>query len=187
MTRHKNWYGEIGALGEGVARNCEPLRKLGAFFEIAGAHLLETSIVGAPVDVELVAKHVLDLRREYMCKVVRRLVVIPRFALVVWLTSAFVGLVKSIYSGLRDARSFAQVSLDRLVHADQELVALVAHPRDEDMQTIGFELPIARRRVALVIDRLYDYFQRPVIPMARRGIRRRCYERQRGNRKGWLF
>ena len=55
------------------------------------------------------------------------------------------------------------------------------------MQTVGFELPIARRPVTLVVDRLYDYFQRPVIPMARRGIRRRCYERQRGNRKGWLF
>ena len=73
------------------------------------------------------------------------------------------------------------------MHADKELVALVAHLRDEDMQTIGFELPIARRRVTLVVDRLYDYFQRLVIVMMSPGIRRRRYERQRGSRKGCLF
>jgi hypothetical protein len=55
------------------------------------------------------------------------------------------------------------------------------------MQAIGFELPIARRPVTLVVDRLDDYFQRPVIPMMRPGICRRRYERQRGGRKGCLF
>jgi len=35
------------------------------------------------------------------------------------------------------------------------------------MQTIRFELPIAHRSIALVVDRLDDYFQRPVIPMMR--------------------
>jgi hypothetical protein len=29
------------------------------------------------------------------------------------------------------------------------------------MQTIGLELPIARRRVSLVVDHFDDYFQRP--------------------------
>jgi hypothetical protein len=54
------------------------------------------------------------------------------------------------------------------------------------MQTVGFELPIARRPVTLVVDRLYDYFQRPVIRMVRPGIRRHRYERQRGGRKSCL-
>jgi hypothetical protein len=51
-----------------------------------------------------------------------------------------------------------QIRLDRLVHAEQELVALIAHHRDENMQTIGFKLPIPRRRVSLVVDRLDDIF-----------------------------
>jgi hypothetical protein len=86
-------------------RACAALR----WVEIA--HLLagNLAIVSAPVDVELVGKHVFDLRRECMCRVVRRLGVVSRFAVVAWLTSAFVGFVKSIDGDLRDPRLFAQV------------------------------------------------------------------------------
>ena len=145
------------------------------------------AIIGAPAHAELIGEHAFDLGSERMLLVVGRLGVVSRIAVVAWLASALVGLIKSIYGDLRYARLFAQVSLDCFVHADQELVALVAHPRDKDMQAIGFELPIAHRRLTLVVDRLDDYFQRPVIPMVRLGTCRRRYERQRGGRKDCLF
>ena len=71
------------------------------------------AIIGAPAHAELIVEQAFDLGSERMLRVVGRLGVVTRFALVARLTSALVGLVKSIYSSLRDAGVFAQVSLDQ--------------------------------------------------------------------------
>ena len=123
-------------------RGC--LENCGRFLKEQVLTCLETSRSEAPVDAKLIGEHAFDLGGEHVLLVVGRRGVSSRFAVVARLASALGRLVKSINGGLRDAGLFAQVSLDRLVHPDQELVALVAHPRDEDMQTIGFELPITR-------------------------------------------
>jgi hypothetical protein len=70
--------------------------------EIARSPAGNLAIVGAPVDAELIGENAFD----HVLLVVGRLGIVARFAVVTWLASALVGLVKSIYGGLRDTRPF---------------------------------------------------------------------------------
>jgi hypothetical protein len=81
-----------------------------------------------------------------------------------------------------DARVNSEVRLDRLVHADQKLVALVVHLRDGDVQAIRLHLPVADGRVALLgmVDCLdNDTQQLAVLMMARLPRIGECREHER--------
>jgi hypothetical protein len=119
-----------------------------------------------------------------MLSVIGRAGVVSRVAVVAGSPAAFVGDIEAIDSDLWDAGLLAQEGLDHLMHADQELVAPVAHPRDGDVQPVGLDLPVAGRPVTLMVHRLDDNFQRPVIVMAGLGMRCGC-EQQCREEGGW--
>ena len=113
---------------------------------LGGLFARHLTIVSRPVDPQLASEQPLDLGREHMFAMVRRSRVVPRLAVITPFPLGFVGLVELV-DGLRCHASVnREVGLDRLVHADQKLVSLVAHPRDGDLQVAGFvDPPIADR------------------------------------------